>query len=112
MRNKISEYIVDETILQVGSQFIWLWGAIDPETDQILTQDITKERNMFFAERFLSCIVRDYGKHLVSTDDDTLYPQACEFLKMDHHIIFLFLANKRKDDCEGNALHKGQNSIL
>jgi putative transposase len=28
-RNKISEYIVDETILQVGPEYIWLWVAID-----------------------------------------------------------------------------------
>ncbi|MDN5846395.1 MAG: hypothetical protein L0H53_08995 [Candidatus Nitrosocosmicus sp.] len=27
-----------------------------------------------------------YGKHPVSTDGGTWYPQACEFLKMDHHI--------------------------
>ena len=25
-RKKISEYIVDETILQVGPQYIWLWA--------------------------------------------------------------------------------------
>ncbi|CAN5890320.1 hypothetical protein BH23THE1_BH23THE1_32900 [soil metagenome] len=28
-RNKISEYIVDETILQVVPEYIWLWVAID-----------------------------------------------------------------------------------
>lgn len=42
---------------------------------------------MFVAvERFLSGIVRDYGKHAVSTDGGTWYPQACEFLKIDHHL--------------------------
>jgi len=86
-RNKISEYIVDETILQVGPEFIWLWVAIDPETSQILAQNITQERNMLIAERFLSGVIRDYGIHPVSTDGGgTWYPQACEFLKMDHHI--------------------------
>jgi putative transposase len=85
-RNKISEYIVDETILQVGPQYIWLWVAIEPENGQILAQDITQERNMLIAERFLSGVVRYYGNHPVSTDGGTWYPQACEFLKMDHHI--------------------------
>jgi len=28
-RNKISEYIVDETLLKVGSELIWLWIAIN-----------------------------------------------------------------------------------
>ncbi len=85
-RNKISEYIVDETILQVGPEYIWLWVAIEPENGQILAQDITQERNMLIAERFLSGVVRYYGNHPVSTDGGSWYPQACEFLKMDHHI--------------------------
>ncbi len=85
-RNKISEYIVDETILQVGPEYIWLWVAIEPENGQILAQDITQERNMLIAERFLSGVIRYYGNHPVSTDGGTWYPQACEFLNMDHHI--------------------------
>jgi putative transposase len=85
-RNNISEYIVDETILQVGPEFIWLWVAIEPENGQILAQNITHERNMLIAERFLSDVVRYYGNHPVSTDGGTWYPQACAFLKMDHHV--------------------------
>ena len=85
-RNKISEYIVDETIIKVGPEYIWLWVAIEPENGQILAQNITQERNMLIAERFLSGVVRNYGNHPVSTDGGTWYPQACEFLKMDHHI--------------------------
>jgi putative transposase len=85
-RNKISEYIVDETILQVGPEYIWLWVAIEPENGQILAQDITQERNMLIAERFLLGVIRYYGNHPVSTDGGTWYPQACEFLNMDHHI--------------------------
>jgi putative transposase len=41
---------------------------------------------MFVAERFLSDIVRDYGKHSVSSDGGTWYPQACRFLGFEHHI--------------------------
>ena len=85
-RKKISEYIVDETILQVGPQYIWLWVAIEPENGQILAQNITQERNMFIAERFLSGVVRYYGIHPVSTDGGTWYPMACKFLKLKHHI--------------------------
>lgn len=35
-RSKISEFIVDETQLKVGSDLIWLWVAIEPENRQIL----------------------------------------------------------------------------
>jgi putative transposase len=41
---------------------------------------------MFVAERLLLDIVEEYGYHPVSTDGGTWYPQACKFIKMDHHI--------------------------
>ena len=41
---------------------------------------------MFVAERFLSDIVKIHGKHPVSTDGSTWYPQACKFLNLNHHI--------------------------
>jgi putative transposase len=85
-RERVSEYVVDETILKVGSEYIWLWIAIEPENKQILALTISKERNMFVAERFLSDIVRDHGKHPVSTDGGTWYPMACRFLGLEHHI--------------------------
>ena len=85
-RKKISEYIVDETILQVGPEYIWLWITIEPKNREILALTISKERNMFIAERFLSGVVRYYGIHPVSTDGGTWYPMACKFLKLKHHI--------------------------
>ncbi len=68
-RKNICEYIVDETLIKVGSEYIWLWVAIEPENRQILALYISKERNMFVAERFMSGLVKNYGKHHVSTDD-------------------------------------------
>ena len=42
---------------------------------------------MFVAnERFLSNIIENYGYHPVSTDGGTWYPQACRFLKLNHHL--------------------------
>ncbi len=39
------------------------------------------------AERFLQGIIKEYDKHPVSTTDGgTWYPQACRFLKLEHHI--------------------------
>ena len=85
-RNKIDELIVDEAVIKVGLELIWLWVAIDSKNKQILAQNISQERNMFVAERFLSNIIREYGKHPVSTDGGTWYPLACKFLKLEHHI--------------------------
>ncbi len=85
-RKRVSEFVVDETLLKVGSEYIWLWVAIESETSQILALSISKERNMLIAERFLSDIVKIHGKHPVSTDGGTWYPQACKFLNLNHHI--------------------------
>jgi putative transposase len=70
----ISEFIVDETLFKVGSDYVWLWVAIEPTNRQILSLSISKERNMFVAERFIADLVKDHGKHSVSTDGGTWYP--------------------------------------
>ena len=94
-KKQVSEYIIDKTMLKVGSEFIWLWIAIEPENRQILAQNITKERNMLVAERFMSDLVQIHGKHPVSTDGGTWYPMACQFLRLKHH-IHSFLAKEEK----------------
>ena len=38
------------------------------------------------AERFLDGVTKEYGRHSVSTDGGTWYPQACKFLKLQHHL--------------------------
>ena len=85
-KKKADGFVVDETVIQVGSEAIWLWVAIEPKYKRILALTISKERNMFVAEKFLSGLVRVHGKHPVSTDGGTWYPQACRFLELEHHI--------------------------
>ncbi len=85
-KKKIDEYIIDETAIKIGVELIWFWVVIEPKDKVILSFDISKERNMLVAERFLSHIIKEYGEHPVSTDGGTWYPQACKFLKLNHHI--------------------------
>jgi putative transposase len=92
-KRKILEYIVDGTLIKIGSEYIWIRVAIDPENGQILALSISKERNMFVAERFLSWLIRIHGKHSISTDGGTWYPQACRFLGLEHHIHSSFEKN-------------------
>ena len=69
-KRKIDGYIIDETLIKVGSlEYIWLRVIIEPKDKEILAINISKERNMFVAERFLSHIVNEYCHHSVSTDD-------------------------------------------
>ena len=74
-RKKINEFIVDETQIKVGSQYIWLWVAIEPKHRQILQIDISLKEQCLL-ERFISSLINRYGKHSVSTDGGTWYPQA------------------------------------
>ena len=85
-KTNVAEFIIDETQIKVGSELIWLWVAIESETKSIVATSISKERNMFVAEKFLSSIVKENSKHPVSTDGGTWYPQACKFLKLEHHL--------------------------
>ncbi len=48
-KRKISEFIVDETLIKVGNEFIWLWVAIEPKNKEILAS-ISKEESMSVAE--------------------------------------------------------------
>ena len=50
---------------------------------------------MFVAERFLSGLVKSFGKHPVSTDGGTWYPMACKFLKLKHHIHSFFAKSEK-----------------
>jgi putative transposase len=85
-KRDVSEYVVDETLVKAGSELVWLWVAIEPKDRRILALNISKERNMFVAEKFLSGLVRIHGKRPVSTDGGTWYPQACRFLNLTHRI--------------------------
>src|SRR6478736_6243318 len=83
---KISEFIIDETQIKIGSSEL-IWVGIETETKNIVAINISKERNMFVAKRFLDGVTKEYDKHPVSTDGGTWYPpQACQFLKLQHHI--------------------------
>jgi putative transposase len=85
-RTKVSEFLIDETLIKAGNEYAWLWVAIEPENKIILGIRISIERNMLVAEQFIQSLIRKYGKHNISTDGGTWYPQACKFLNIEHHL--------------------------
>jgi putative transposase len=84
-RRTISEFIIDETLIKAGSDYVWLWVAIEPMNKMILGIRLSIERSMLVAEQFIKSLIRRYGKHNISTDGGTWYPQACRFLNIEHH---------------------------
>ncbi|HJU58561.1 MAG TPA: DDE-type integrase/transposase/recombinase [Nitrososphaeraceae archaeon] len=83
---RVSAFIIDETIIQIGNQHFWLWICIEPVHRSVLGFNISEERNMFVAENFIRSLVSSYGRHTVYTDDGTWYPQACNFLHLKHRL--------------------------
>src|SRR5215212_5410144 len=63
-RKRVSAFIIDETVIQVGSQHFWLWICIEPIDKSVLGIYISEERNMLVAERFIRSLVEKYGRHL------------------------------------------------
>jgi putative transposase len=66
---RVSAFLIDETMVQIGSDEAWLWIAIEPIHKQILGVYISRHRNMIVAESFLRSLVKVYGKHTVYSSD-------------------------------------------
>jgi len=62
-RKRISAFIIDETVIQIGSQHFWLWFCIEPIHNSVLGIYISEERNMIVAEKLIRSLVEKYGKH-------------------------------------------------
>src|SRR4051812_23701720 len=52
-KSRVLEYVIDETVIKIGSELIWLWVAIDNKTKRILRLSISKERNMLLQNDLL-----------------------------------------------------------
>ena len=85
-RKRVSAFIIDETVIQIGSQNVWLWFCIESIHSSVLGIYISEERNMLIAEKFIHSLVEKYGKHTVYTNGGTWYPEACNILKLKHYL--------------------------
>ena len=55
-KKRISAFIIDETVIQIGNQHFWLWICIEPVHKSVLGIHISEERNMFVAENFIGSL--------------------------------------------------------
>ena len=92
---RVSGFIIDETVIQIGSQHFWLWICIEPVHNSILGIYISEERNMLVAEKFIRSLVEKYGKHTVYTDGGTWYHEACNILEIE--TLFTFTIREESD---------------
>ena len=85
-RKRVSAFIIDETVIQVGSQHFWLWFCIEPVHSSVLGIYISEDRNMLVAEKFIRSLVEIYGNHTMYTDGGTWYDEACNVLGLKHYL--------------------------
>jgi putative transposase len=83
---RVSAFLIDETMIHIGSDEAWLWIAVEPIHRQILGVYISRHRNMLVAEAFLRSLMRIYGKHTVYSDGGSWYPEACISLGLKHRL--------------------------
>ena len=83
-RSRVTAFIIDETMIQIGSDYAWLWVAIEPVHKQVLGVYISRHRNMLVAESFLRSLIKIYGRHTVYSDGGSWYPEACSYLGLEH----------------------------
>jgi putative transposase len=83
---RVSAFLIDETMLQIGPDEAWLWIAVEPIHKQILGVYISRHRNMIVAEAFLRSLIKTYGKLTVYSDGGTWYPEACISLGLEHRL--------------------------
>jgi putative transposase len=60
--------------------------CIKPVHSSVLGIQISKERNMLVAERFIRSLVSKYGKHTVYTDGGTWYPDTSNVIGLKHFL--------------------------
>jgi putative transposase len=70
---RLTVFIIDETMLQIGSEYAWLWVAIEPVHKQVLGVYVSRHRNMLVAESFMRSLIKVYSKHTVYPGGVTWY---------------------------------------
>ncbi|HET7644292.1 MAG TPA: DDE-type integrase/transposase/recombinase [Nitrososphaeraceae archaeon] len=85
-RRRVTAFIINETVIQIGSQHFWLWFCIEPVHSSVLGIYLSEERNMLVAEKFIRSLVEKYGKHTVYSDGGTWYDEACNVIGLKHYL--------------------------
>jgi putative transposase len=70
-KRRVTAFVIDETMIQIGGNEAWLWIAIEPVRITILGVYLSRHRNMLVAESFLSSLIEIYGRHAVYSDGGT-----------------------------------------
>lgn len=85
-RRMVSCILVDETMIQIARVKVWLWVAFEPCNRAFLGFHISYQTNILDAYVFLKRLRHRYGRKPIYTDGASWYPEACRWLRLDHHV--------------------------
>ena len=96
-----------KTLIKIGSsELIWhCWISIDIKSKEIIEYNISMERNLFVAEKFLSKNTEMNMANIrgINIDGGTCWypPQVYQFLKLQHHTFIHILLMKKASLLKG-----------
>ena len=85
-REKARTAVVDETVINVGGERVWLWVAIDPERRAILALYLSYTRNTLVAYSLLHEL-KKRGVKCVVADGANWYPIAARWARIEHKVV-------------------------
>ena len=85
-RRLVRSIFVDETMIKVRGRQEWIWVAYEPARRIFLGFRISHNQSLLDAHIFLSELRNRYGRKPIWTDDARWYPEACRYLRLEHHV--------------------------
>jgi putative transposase len=85
-RRRVKRIFVDETMIRIRGSQAWIWVAYEPTLRSFLYFRISYNQSELDAILFLRELVHRCGRKPVWTDDGVWYPEACRWLRLEHHV--------------------------
>lgn len=85
-RRRVRSIFVDETMIRIRGSQAWIWVAYEPTLKAFLWFRITYNLSELDAILFLKELRNRYGRRPIWTDEGVWYPEACRFLRLEHHV--------------------------
>jgi putative transposase len=85
-RRDVRSIFVDETMVKVKGRQRWLWVACEPHRRIFLGFRVSYNQSILDAALFLRELRTRYGRKPIWTDDAHWYPDACLYLRLEHHV--------------------------
>ena len=85
-RKRVSAFIIDETVIQIGNQHFWLWICIEPNLSFSAWNLHIWGKKYAYCWKIYSVTSRENGKHTVYTDGGTWYDEAYNILRLKHYL--------------------------